>query len=149
MRNAECRNAEQKKQHPIWRFRFSFRVPNSDSAFAWDSAIGCRVDHQLDHLLGVPAQANVFGRQPVEQIGCDGSSPCVPKSSLVSTMPMPNRLFQSRLTATRAVSGLFRADQPACQSETVDVRCLGAGMTAGRPGLTLSPLSRKFAADLK
>ena len=40
--------------------------------------------------------------------GWVGGSPCVPKSSLVSTRPRPKNCSQTRLTATRAVSGLSR-----------------------------------------
>ncbi len=40
--------------------------------------------------------------------GCDGLSPCVPKSSDVRTMPRPKNSCQMRFTATRAVSGFSR-----------------------------------------
>ena len=51
--------------------------------------------------------------------GCDGGAPCVPKSSLVSTMPRPKNCSHARLTATRAVSGLSLVDQPARQAQPV------------------------------
>ena len=41
--------------------------------------------------------------------GCVGSIPCEPKSSLVSTMPVPNSCSQCRLATTRAVSGFLRS----------------------------------------
>jgi hypothetical protein len=38
-----------------------------------------------------------------------GYSDCIPKSSLLFTIPVPKYVSQNRLTATRAVSGWFGA----------------------------------------
>ena len=51
--------------------------------------------------------------QPVEQLGCVGGAPALPKLSSVATMPAPKWCFQTRLTTTRAVSGWSGRGQPA------------------------------------
>ena len=74
--------------------------------------------------------------------GCDGGDPWVPKSSLVSTMPRPKSCSQSRLTATRATSGLFsstshraRPSRFAGRSSRIGVQRLGrAGVDARASG---------------
>ena len=48
--------------------------------------------------------------------------PIAPKSSGVRTIPSPKWCFQSRLTSTRAVSGLRRVDHPPGQLEPAAAR---------------------------
>ena len=52
--------------------------------------------------------------------GCDGAAPCVPKSSLVSTMPRPKICSQRRLTDDARDERVVAVDEPACQAEPVD-----------------------------
>ena len=82
--------------------------------------------------------------------GCVGRSPRKPKSLAVATMPLPKWCCQSRLTITRAVSGLsFDAIQFASASRRpvllgtgsiVASAALPPGETiVGKPGKTSSP----------
>ena len=75
-----------------------------------------------------------------------GGSPCAPKSSTVFTRPVPKSICQSRLTATRAVSGFAADDQPPRQRKPVRYgRFLAAGKAAAarparpRPGWSYWP----------
>ena len=61
------------------------------------------------------SRKNLFTSQPESRnstasqsssSGCDGGSPCDPKSSAVFTMPVPNTCCQNRFTVTRAIRGL-------------------------------------------
>ena len=58
-------------------------------------------------LTSHPSSRNVTASQSSSS-GCDGHAPCEPKSSTDVTNPWPNAIFQSRLTNTRATSGLSR-----------------------------------------
>jgi len=55
-------------------------------------------------LTSQPVRTNSVASQSSSS-GCEGRSPCVPKSSAVFTSPTPKTVCQYRLTATRAVSG--------------------------------------------
>jgi hypothetical protein len=75
--------------------------------------------------------------------GCDGGSPCTPKSALVRTRPVPKNCCHNRFTATRAVSGFSFATIQFAKSRRV-ARAVGSaslsgGSTAGTPGSTFSP----------
>jgi hypothetical protein len=92
--------------------------------------------------------------------GCVGGSPIFPKFSSVDTMPRPKCFCHSRLTMTRAVSGLSgEAIQRASASRRPDVRPSGRAiavggsprvMTCRNPGcisgprLSTSPRIRKY-----
>ena len=52
-----------------------------------------------------PVRTNSVASQSSSS-GCDGSAPAFPKSFGVSTSPFPKWPIQTRLTITRAVSGL-------------------------------------------
>ena len=56
--------------------------------------------------------------------GWVGQAPCEPKSSSVVTSPWPKTSFQSRLTITRATSGLSRAASHRARSRRVSRRSL-------------------------
>ena len=72
-----------------------------------------------------------------------GGSPVEPKSSSVRTRPTPNIRAQSRLTATRAVSGLSGEATHRANASRSGVRASPAS-ASGTPGETGSSLSRKF-----
>ena len=72
--------------------------------------------------------------------GCVGGSPCVPKSSLVSTRPLPKCCAQMRFIVTRAVSGLFGSTSQFARPRRLAGAPAGSGCSlAGTPGLTSSP----------
>ena len=78
--------------------------------------------------------------------GCVGQAPCAPKSSGVATIPWPNAEPQSRLTNTRAVSGLSRETTQRARSSRVARRSPRArrpspSRNAGTDGVTTSPES--------
>ena len=78
-------------------------------------------------------------------LGWLGGSPCVPKSSLVSTRPMPKTCSQKRFTSTRAVSGLFVSTSQRAKASRFVPLFGGKGFsTAGTPGDTRSPFVRKL-----
>ena len=97
-------------------------------------AVGRRGDDQSSAAPSSPSRRR--GRTPTasqsSSSGWLGSSPCVPKSSSVSTSPMPKSCAQKRLTATRAVSGLSgRHSQRATPSRSVAASC-GQRVERGR-----------------
>ncbi len=72
--------------------------------------------------------------------GCDGHSPCEPKSSTVFTSPVPKYICQNRFTVTRAVSGFDGStSQRANPSRLFGAPAGSGGSTAGTPGDTFSP----------
>ena len=91
------------------------RSPRSRSAGGWPSWLH-------------PARTNSVASQSSSS-GCVGGSPCVPKSSLVSTMPRPKNCSQTRLTVTRAVSGLSSLDAASARG-----RGGSAGASSGSGG---------------
>src|SRR5438105_1100866 len=76
--------------------------------------------------------------------GCDGFSPCAPKSSEVRTRPRPKNSCQIRLTMTRAGSGFSRETiQRARANRGGTFPRFSEGRTARVPGSTFSPGWRK------
>ena len=75
--------------------------------------------------------------------GCDGKAPCVPKSSQVRTRPWPKSSFHSRLTSTRATSGLSRETIQRARSSRVARRSLTSSLprNSGMAGSTTGPES--------
>ena len=57
-------------------------------------AVGRGRHDQTLHRLHVPPGANELGREPVEQFGMRGGSPCEPKFSAVFTRPVPKYICQ-------------------------------------------------------
>ena len=77
--------------------------------------------------------------------GCDGGSPCEPRSSSVFDRPMPKNCFQSRFIVTRAVSGFSLGHDPTGQIEPREPLVLRLGIArqilAATPARPRSPLS--------
>ena len=69
-------------------------------------------------FMSQPVRTNSVASQSSSS-GCDGHSPCEPKSSTVLTSPVPNAFCQKRLTATRAGKRVCRINQPLGQPEPV------------------------------
>ncbi len=77
--------------------------------------------------------------------GCDGSEPCVPKSSSLTTRPVPNNWAHTRLTITRAVNGLSRLTSQCAKPSRLRGASAGNGWNAaGTAASTASPSERKF-----
>src|SRR5438093_657640 len=55
-------------------------------------------------LTSQPVRTNSVASQS-NSSGCDGGSPCDPKSSADFTIPVPKYICQNRFTVTRAISG--------------------------------------------
>src|SRR5262249_17179490 len=131
----------------INRFCRSFCVLQSDPCvrlrFAGDGT------HRLSiFLVSQPTRMYSVASQSSSS-GCDGGSPCMPNSSLVSTMPVPKSSSHSRFTATRAVNGWS-----GLTSHFANVRRFmgspagGWGKTAGKPGGHFVALVQVIAADV-
>src|SRR5204862_4842403 len=71
--------------------------------------------------------------------GCDGGSPCEPKSSAVFTRPVPKISCQKRFTVTRAVSGFEGSTSHRARPSRLRGRetAIG-GSTDGAAGVTSS-----------
>ena len=84
-------------------------------------------------------------RRASREFGVRRPAPLAPKSSGVETIPWPKKSFQSRLTKTRAVSGLSRETTHAARSSRVARRSRRPGRyfdrNAGTEGVTASPES--------
>src|SRR5262249_5516998 len=69
--------------------------------------------------------------------GCEGGSLCVPRSSLVTTSPVPKYACQARLTSARAVVGDFSSTSHFANVNRVGGASGGSGCsTSGTPGVT-------------
>ena len=89
-----------------------------------------------------PSSMNCTANQS-NSSGWLGSSPCVPKSELVLTKPVPKNCCQIRLTITREVRGVIVSNQPIGQIQAIVIPVLWFGRQtrrkAGTPRDTFSP----------
>ena len=86
-----------------------------------------------------PVRTNSVASQSSNS-GCDGHSPCDPKSSVVFTIPVPKYICQKRFIVTRAVSGLAGSVSHLAKPRRLFGAPAGSGgSTAGTPDSTFSP----------
>ena len=89
-------------------------------------------------FMSQPDSRNSTASQSINS-GCDGGSPCAPKSSAVFTRPVPKISCQKRFTVTRAVSGCPGATSHCASPKRFRGYSLViGGSTAGVEGVTLS-----------
>ena len=81
-------------------------------------------------LTSQPVRMNSVASQSSSS-GCEGHSPCAPKSSTVFTMPVPKYICQKRFTVTRAEQRIAGIDQPFGEAQAI-VRSAGGQRTAAR-----------------
>ena len=92
--------------------------------------------------LRLQPRATISAASQSSSSGCDGRPPLKPKSLGVSTRPVPKCACQSRLTMTRANSGIARAGDPGGQA----FPALGLGASAARPKSASEPGDRRDPA---
>src|SRR6476619_3940601 len=86
-----------------------------------------------------PVRTNSVASQSSNS-GCDGGSPCDPKSSAVFTMPVPKYICQKRFTVTRATNGFDGSTSHRARPNRFGGYAFGVDdNTAGSIGVTTSP----------
>src|SRR6476469_404738 len=86
-----------------------------------------------------PVRTNSVASQSSNS-GCDGASPCDPKSSVVLTIPVLKYICQNRFTVTRAVNGFDGlTSQRARPSRFGGYPAGDDASPAGSTGVTTSP----------
>src|SRR5437867_13149010 len=89
-----------------------------------------------------PVRTNSVASQS-SRSGCDGASPCDPKSSVVFTIPVLKYICQKRFTVTRASSGFDGSTSHSANPNQFGGYAAGDDSNAaGSIGVTASPTHR-------